>query len=37
MAQGRAEARRSGFTLIEALAMLAITSVIMVGMTALIH
>jgi hypothetical protein len=37
MAKGRAEARRSGFTLIEALAMLAITSVIMVGMTALIH
>jgi hypothetical protein len=37
MARGRAEARRSGFTLIEALAMLAITSVIMVGMTALIH
>jgi hypothetical protein len=37
MARGRTEARRSGFTLIEALAMLAITSVIMVGMTALIH
>jgi general secretion pathway protein J len=37
MVRGRTEARRSGFTLIEALAMLAITSVIMVGMTALIH
>lgn len=36
MARRRTEAR-SGFTLIEALAMLAITSVIMVGMTALIH
>jgi hypothetical protein len=36
MARERTEAR-SGFTLIEALAMLAITSVIMVGMTALIH
>src|SRR5215470_5930918 len=29
--------RRDGFTLIETLAMLAITSVIIVGMTALIH
>jgi Tfp pilus assembly protein PilV len=37
MARGQSEARRSGFTLIEALAMLAITSVIMVGVTALIH
>lgn len=37
MARERTEARRGGFTLIEALAMLAITSVIMVGMTALIH
>lgn len=37
MARKRAKARRGGFTLIEALAMLAITSVIMVGMTALIH
>jgi type II secretory pathway component PulJ len=36
MARERTEAR-SGFTLIEALAMLALTSVIMVGMTALIH
>jgi hypothetical protein len=37
MTRGRTEERRNGFTLIEALAMLAITSVIMVGMTALIH
>jgi Tfp pilus assembly protein PilV len=37
MARGQTKARRSGFTLIEALAMLAITSVIMVGMTALVH
>jgi Tfp pilus assembly protein PilV len=37
MARRQIEARRRGFTLIEALAMLAITSVIMVGMTALIH
>jgi hypothetical protein len=37
MARAQTRARRSGFTLIEALAMLAITSVIMVGMTALIH
>jgi hypothetical protein len=37
MTRGRTQERRNGFTLIEALAMLAITSVIMVGMTALIH
>jgi hypothetical protein len=37
MRHKRALARRRGFTLIETLAMLAITSVIIVGMTALIH